>query len=168
MGAENRLSLLAIGRGFIQVIGINIGVKFIPRKGMLPNAYQRLKRSLDYEGQGAQANGGCGQGGEGVAGIFGLQGGRKMNRKQRLKRKQAIQEFQATKTARNKAHPDEHQDRIEQYGLERKQRLRRKEKRRLKEIKRKRILRLKVLRKRGEITVEEYQAEIKKLQKDKK
>ena len=79
-----------------------------------------------------------------------------MNRKQRETHKQSVQESQEKKRLCNKEHPDELRERVERHNLDKKWRLTRREKRELKRIKKKKIQRLKSLRRRQEITVEEY------------
>jgi len=86
-----------------------------------------------------------------------------MNRKQRFKRKQNVKEFQAKKTAYNKANPIEHEEEKKIHALERKARFDKKEKRRLVRIKKKRTKRLKSLKRRKIISVEEYQEKIARL-----
>ena len=88
-----------------------------------------------------------------------------MNRSQRERRKICVQESQAKKTTYNKSHREEMNLRTEQFELEKDLRLNLKEKRRLKKVRKKRIQHLKSMRKRGLITVEEYQEGMKKITK---
>ena len=52
MDAENHLSPPVNGKYFFLATGRNIGVKFILKKGMSLNAYQRLRKNLDYDAKG--------------------------------------------------------------------------------------------------------------------